>query len=211
MRDSVLIFVLRLLARSMLYAGLLWRFRDSIRPRGAGLDLKAERGSGSLGFIHRSYRPEYYAWEVVDSVRRIALTGLLVFIPERGRAACGSLIAFFFYGLQENTRPFCQTSHNAIASMENATVAIALMLLAFLQGELVHPSMVTTVSICLGCSVVPGLLTTQVTNIRNRRVMLAALESADNTSPDPSSTSAFEETFAQGYVSQHPRTGRELS
>ena len=59
----------------MLYAGLLWRFRDSIRPRGAGLELKAERGSGSLGFIHRSYRPEYYAWEVVEAHKTFRLIG----------------------------------------------------------------------------------------------------------------------------------------
>ena len=185
----------------MLYAGVLWRFRDSIRPREAGHELEAERGSTSIGFLYRSYRPAYYAWEVVDSVRRVALTGFLVFVPERGRAACGALLAFFFYGLQENTRPFCQTSHNAIASMENATVAIVLMLLAFLQGELVQPSLVATLSIVLASSVVPGLLVTQLANIRNRRVMLAALESTDTTSPDPSSTSAFEKTFAQGCVS----------
>ena len=55
-------------------------------------------GAEHLAFLLRNYAPEYFAFDVVDSLRRIVLSGGLVFIPERGRAAGGTMIAFFFYG-----------------------------------------------------------------------------------------------------------------
>ena len=69
-----------------LYAGLLFRARDAIQHRdGAGAE--------HLSFLFRSYAPEYFAFDVVDSLRRILLSGGLVFISERGRAAGGTMIA----------------------------------------------------------------------------------------------------------------------
>ena len=98
-----------------LYAGLLYRARDAIQRRGGA-------GAEHLSFLFRNYAPEYFAFDVVDNLRRILLSGGLVFISERGRAAGGTMIAFFFYGLYENVKPYKRDETNVIASVANGAI-----------------------------------------------------------------------------------------
>ena len=56
---------------SALYAGLLWRARDSIQHRNGD-------GAEHLSFLFRNYSPKFFYFDVVDNCRRIALTGMLV-------------------------------------------------------------------------------------------------------------------------------------
>ena len=97
---------------NLLYGGLLWNFRESIRN-----DTREAR---PLSFLFKHYSPKYFAFEVVDSIRRIALTGMLVFVPERSRAAVGTMLALSFWALHENTKPYKETPCNVLASIANA-------------------------------------------------------------------------------------------
>ena len=106
---------------NVLYATLLWRSRGSIRHDGADIT--------HLSFLYQSYKPEYFFYEVVDSVRRIVLTGALVFVPERDRAAVATLLALCFLLVHEETKPFKEWTNNVIASIANACVRINLRVL----------------------------------------------------------------------------------
>ena len=114
-------------------ASLLWRARDDIRHRNGA-------NAGHLVFLYNHYSPRFFAWEVVDNLRRIALTGGaarpyalpleitvfsagLVLIPERNRAAGGTILALSVYALYENARPYKRAENNVIASVANAVVA----------------------------------------------------------------------------------------
>ena len=73
-------------------------------------------------------------------MRRILLSGGLVFLSERGRAAGGTMIAFFFYGLYENVKPYKRDETNVIASVANGVIAAVMLLLTILQGCLLYTS-----------------------------------------------------------------------
>ena len=96
----------------MLYAGLLFRFRENIQQF-AGADVKF------LEFLFENYNKDCFMYEVIDSVRRISLTGLLVFFPERVRSAGGVVLAFFFCLLHEKTNPYKEKMDNFVASVAN--------------------------------------------------------------------------------------------
>jgi hypothetical protein len=66
----------------VLYAYLLWHQRHQLntaselfaRSRDRGLSLRKTR------FLWQTYKPELYYWEVVECIRRLLLTGTMVFI-----------------------------------------------------------------------------------------------------------------------------------
>ena len=177
-----------------LYAGLLYRARDAVQHRdGAGAE--------HLGFLFRSYTPEYFAFDVVDSLRRIILSGGLVFIPERGRAAGGTMIAFFFYGLYDNVKPYKRDETNIIASVANGVIATVMLLLTILQGELMPKPAVGNLCIVISVVIFPVVAAFQLRSVKRREAALAALGPKTNGREvalrrQPSSTIGFTETFS---------------
>ena len=68
----------------ILYAKLLHDAKDSIRPRAETMvaAMRARSGDKSLApiaFLFKYYSPDHWYWEVGDSVRRVLMTGGLVF------------------------------------------------------------------------------------------------------------------------------------
>ena len=177
-----------------LYAGLLYRARDAVQHRdGAGAE--------HLAFLFRSYTPEYFAFDVVDSLRRIILSGGLVFIPERGRAAGGTMIAFFFYGLYDNVKPYKRDETNIIASVANGVIATVMLLLTILQGELMPKPAVGNLCIVISVVIFPVVAAFQLRSVKRREAALAALGPKTNGREvalrrQPSSTIGFTETFS---------------
>ena len=177
-----------------LYAGLLYRARDAVQHRdGAGAE--------HLAFLFRSYTPEYFAFDVVDSLRRIVLSGGLVFIPERGRAAGGTMIAFFFYGLYDNVKPYKRDETNIVASVANGVIATVMLLLTILQGELMPKPVVGNLCIVISVVIFPVVAAFQLRSVKRREAALAALGPKTNGREvalrrQPSSTIGFTETFS---------------
>ena len=89
------------------------------------------------------------AFELVDSIRRIALTGLLVFIPEKSRASAAMLIAMLFYGVFAEAQPFSNHSLHVVAGVSNAAIACIFACLAILQGEMMPRPLLTTGCVAL--------------------------------------------------------------
>ena len=177
---------------NVLYAALLWRSRDSIQHRdGAGAE--------HLSFLYRNYSPEYLAWDIVDNIRRIALTGFIVLVSEKSRSSVATILAIFFYGLHENAKPFHRDENNLVASISNAMLALIFLLLTILQGRLMPKAVVASCCAVLSCVVLPIVLAFQLIRIKRRADMMATLENKVNDSEEQSyvTTAVFRETFSQ--------------
>ena len=138
-------------------AMLLRRYREAIMHH-----------NGNFAFIFAAYKPEAFYFELVDSARRIALTGLLVFIPEKSRASAAMLIAMLFYGVFAEAQPFSNHSLHVVAGVSNAAIACIFACLAILQGEMMPRPLLTTGCVVLSCVVLPLLLVFQLTRTKRR-------------------------------------------
>ena len=158
-------------------------------------------GAEHLSFLFRNYAPEYFAFDVVDNLRRILLSGGLVFISERGRAAGGTMIALFFYGLYENVKPYKRDETNVIASVANGVIAAVMLLLTILQGELMPKPTVGNLCIVISVVIFPVIAAFQLRSIKRRKDTLTALGPKETGAHaalqrQPSSTVGFTETFS---------------
>ena len=59
-----------------LYGVLLWRAREPLQEEGREGNEKLHK----IAFLWQDYEPELWWFEVFDCVRRLSLTGLLVFV-----------------------------------------------------------------------------------------------------------------------------------
>jgi hypothetical protein len=91
---AVMIFVYPL-GIPALYAWLLWRNRERITAAGSDEERADDPTLSAIKFLWEPYRKEAYWWEVVECLRRLALTGFLVFIlpGTAGQAAVSCLLA----------------------------------------------------------------------------------------------------------------------
>ena len=131
----------------------------------------------------------------------VLLSGGLVFISERGRAAGGTMIALFFYGLYENVKPYKRDETNVIASVANGVIAAVMLLLTILQGELMSKPAVGNLCIVISVVIFPVIAAFQLRSIKRRKAALAALGPKANgprtaLQRQPSSTIGFTETFS---------------
>ena len=55
-----------------LFSTLLWRMRH---------DLTAPEHEETLGFLYACFKPSYYAWDIVLTLRRVLLAGIIVLFP----------------------------------------------------------------------------------------------------------------------------------
>ncbi len=178
-------------------AMLLWRHREGILHHNGD-------GASHLAFIFAAYKPEAFYFELVDSARRIALTGLLVFIPEKSRASAAMLIAMLFYGVFAEAQPFSNHSLHVVAGVSNAAIACIFACLAILQGEMMPRPLLTTGCVALSWVVIPLLLVFQLVRTKRRSDMCSALHHRESVTHKPEelslvTTSQFRETFADAW------------
>jgi hypothetical protein len=91
---AVMIFVYPL-GIPALYAWLLWRNKERITAAGSDEERAKDPTLSTIKFLWEPYRKEAYWWEVAECIRRLALTGFLVFIlpGTAGQAAVSCLLA----------------------------------------------------------------------------------------------------------------------
>ena len=98
------------------YACLLFRFRSLINPLGCDDELQAMRTRRdfqnthpelrAIDFLFSCYRPGAYAFEIFDSVRRIAMTGLIRFATKTsGPPIAGILLSLVSVIVFREVRP----------------------------------------------------------------------------------------------------------
>ena len=65
-------------------------------------------------FLYEAYRPEVWYWECVECVRRLSLTGLLVFMypGSEKQVLLAMLICFFWLMIYSEIQPYLESSHS---------------------------------------------------------------------------------------------------
>ena len=116
--------------------GLLMYPSAPTPPRGCCIAARRRpprrRGRQHLAFLFRSYTPEYFAFDVVDSLRRIILRRAR---SSRSAVAAGGTMIAFFYGLYEREAVQARRDqHHRFGRERRDRHFIAL--LTILQGEL---------------------------------------------------------------------------
>ena len=111
------------------------------------------------------------------------------------------MIAFFFYGLYENVKPYKRDETNVIASVANGVIAAVMLLLTILQGELMSKPAVGILSVVISIVIFPVIAIFQLRSITRRKAALAALGPKTkglelSLQRQPSSTTGFTETFS---------------
>ena len=109
------------------YMFLLVRFRRLINPLGCSDELHAMRVRRELqnthpelkaiDFLFSCYRPGAYAFEVFDSVRRIAMTGLIRYVEKAsGPPVAGILLSLVSVVVFREVQPYENPSTNALST-----------------------------------------------------------------------------------------------
>ena len=86
-------------------------------------------------FIIGDYQPEYYYWEVIELMRKLALSGLIGLVGRGTVAQCvlASMMAFGFFGLSLRCRPFAKTTLNTVKLVSEFQIFGVLLCCVVLQ------------------------------------------------------------------------------
>ena len=91
-----------------------------------------------LNFLVRAYEPRFYFWESVECVRRLALTGLLVFFGEGIRhIVVASFIALASLYLYSQYRPYEDDALDTLASVAQLMIFIEVFVALLLRADIV--------------------------------------------------------------------------
>ena len=99
------------------YACVLWHFRDLINPPGCSDELHAMRVRNqakisrpelqAIDFLFSCYRPSAWWFEVFDSLRRVASTGLIRYVRKTsGPPIAGILISLVSFIVFREVQPY---------------------------------------------------------------------------------------------------------
>ena len=78
-----------------------------------------ERGRHTFSFVTEDYRKEFFWFEPVDMLRKLALSGLLQLIHRGTAAQCflGCIVAFVSFGLQQRLQPYREVESNTLKAL----------------------------------------------------------------------------------------------
>eukprot|EP00611_Tribonema_gayanum_P017500 TRINITY_DN3019_c0_g1_i1.p1 TRINITY_DN3019_c0_g1~~TRINITY_DN3019_c0_g1_i1.p1 ORF type:complete len:453 (+),score=56.01 TRINITY_DN3019_c0_g1_i1:119-1477(+) len=115
-----------------LYMGTLWRCFVTHRDRAQTSQL-----AKASSFLWRPYQADAYYWEVVECLRRLMLTGLLVFIMPGtpGQSAVACVFAFFTAVIYESMRPHGEKSDTWLYRLGYSIVFISYFLSLLMQAS----------------------------------------------------------------------------
>ena len=123
----------------VLYALLLYRHHERIaHPRGADITSalqyrKLDTVLQPLQFLFRDYRPGRWWYEVLETLRRVALTGFLVVIDSELRLTMATALSFGSVLIHSLTTPYLDSHTNALANWCHVMVYVVLFFAQVLQ------------------------------------------------------------------------------
>ena len=143
----------------MLYFVLLYTNRDRINPRvgNTAIALRTRSQDKSLqaiDFLYMYYRPEHWWFEVVEAIRRVFMTGGLIFTPGNHRATVGFACACFSLVLYQDIAPFLTYSVNILG-----VSAQWLLIIVYFSGVLLLYNPILSTSTVLGICLFTGTIT----------------------------------------------------
>ena len=128
--------------------------------------------------LFQEYKSKFWYWEVVDSIRRVALTGLLVLFEKETRAGVAVCLAVGFQRLYDRAEPFVQPRSNTLCSISNFQISMGFVLLLYSQA---NPSSVGWQHavglgvIITNCMLLPMLIVFQVHRAQRRHKVMSTL------------------------------------
>ena len=134
---------------NVMYAITLFRNRYAIK------DGRADH----IGFLHDAYGEHAWFWEPIDSIRRISLTGVLVFFTSKGiRLAVGMLFSFGWLLLYYRVAPFARMDDQLLAEIVNIEIVFSIMMLILHYSSLISNDAVIWLCISVNVGLIPILL-----------------------------------------------------
>ena len=134
---------------------LLWH-KDRVKnPRGTGSFSRLQNRNADptlmpFKFLFSAYRPEMWWYEVVETIRRLTLTGLLVLVPDPDvRLSVAIFLAFASFLLHTITQPFADPATNTLA-----LVSHLLVFMVFFVGQQIAIGIVKTEDLAVGIALV---------------------------------------------------------
>ena len=88
-------------------------------------------------FLVADYKPEYYYYECVVLVKKLLLSGLLVFM-DRGsmmQATMATFISLVFFTVQVRWMPYVEPNNNILSALAEAQVFVTLVLSIVLRSD----------------------------------------------------------------------------
>jgi len=112
----------------VVYAALLWPHRAVLRTGATVVKSGERKRLAELSFLYSDFRGPMFYWEVVDSTRKLLLTGVVVFMQEGSlvRPVWGMMICLGYLVLLLKCEPYKAKEDNFLAVL--ASFALFLVL-----------------------------------------------------------------------------------
>lgn len=92
-----------------------------------------------LSFFYHRYKPEYFLWEMSETLRKLLMTSLSIFVypGEARQVAFAVLVSVVFLGLQASGEPYIRASENNLQlyCLVTVTVTVTYGLVVFAEDE----------------------------------------------------------------------------
>ena len=152
---------------NIMYAVVLFRHRAAIQKG------KAE----GIAFLHHAYSDRAWFWEPIDSLRRITLTGGLVFLSsDSSRIVAAVLLGFFWVLVYFYFPAFDRKDDQKLAEMMNSEILFTALMLSFSQGELIGDDATAGLCIVVNLCILPAIAFFQLQNARRGWHIVKSLE-----------------------------------
>jgi hypothetical protein len=108
---------------------------DADSERG-GLDDSA-KGLVSIRLLFDAYRPCYWYWEVVETFRRLMLTGVLVLIAQGSavQIIVGICLSTFFLKLYDSYSPYADTAVRTVEAISQRQICVVFFLALLVKAD----------------------------------------------------------------------------
>ena len=91
-------------------------------------------------FLFAAYRPDRWWYEVVETIRRLAMTGLLMMFKDAGfRLAAAFFLSFVSICLHYTMEPYADPTTNSLALISHVTVFMVFFLSQIIASGVVDP------------------------------------------------------------------------
>ena len=152
------------------YLFVLLRHKDRVKnPRGPDAASRLQNRAVDpvlkpFKFLFAAYRPEMWWYEVVETVRRLTMTGLLVLVSDPDvRLSVAICLAFGSVLLHTTTQPYTDPATNILAHVSHLLVFVM-----FFVGQQISIEILDTENLAVGVVLVIILITLPVLIVRSQ-------------------------------------------
>ena len=143
----------------LMYWWLLHHVKEGVMNRTENISPKLRLAIMPTSFLYSSYEPQFWYWEIVETIRRIMMTGVIVLVAQGTslQIVVTMLLALFFIKMYSHFTPFNDEILDTDAEFAQYQVFFVLFI-ALLMKEDSIPSMRSAWGILLVCVIFSLLL-----------------------------------------------------